>query len=157
MITSSDSSLETEDYQRPKAYFPTLSGHSRAQNFAFGQQDATELEKMSVQTQRLHGESKQKSKLYFPYCISHGSSEKQNYQRRRVYFKELTYGIVNLVCLESGQATRLEIQVKVEVIVLSPLIPQVSRPETQAVFLCCSLKSSFVFGGPQFQLLRSAC
>ena len=30
MITSSDSSLETEDYQRPKAYFPTLSGHSRA-------------------------------------------------------------------------------------------------------------------------------
>ena len=79
-------------------------------------------------------------------CVPRDQPEK----RRRVYFKELTYGIVNLVCLESGQATRLEIQVKVEVIVLSPLIPQVSRPETQAVFLCCSLKSSFVFGGPQF-------
>ena len=29
MITSSDSSLEAEDYQRPKAHFPTLSGQSR--------------------------------------------------------------------------------------------------------------------------------
>ena len=38
-----------------------------------------------------------------------------------IYFKELVYSIVNLACLESiGQVSRLEIQLRVEVTVLSP-------------------------------------
>ena len=51
MATSVDSSLEIEDYQRPRSHFPTLSGHGIARSFDSGQEGATELEEMSILTQ----------------------------------------------------------------------------------------------------------
>lgn len=64
-----------------------------------------------------------------------------------LYFKELVHRIVGLARPKSvRQVHRLEVQVRIDVAVLSPKsVGPASWLETQASFLCCSPKAEFFF------------